>query len=97
MRSGTSTHEGGIAPWPRRFSLVREVDVSAVSGTGAVADGAQFADGSVALWWRGEHPCTSVWRSIDDVAEVHGHAGSTRVAWIDPPASAGCLPDRGRR
>lgn len=97
MRSGTRTHEGRIAPWPRRFALMRDVDISAVSGTGAVADGVQFADGSVALRWRGEHPCTSVWPDVAAVVAVHGHAGSTRVAWIDPPASVGCLPDRGRR
>lgn len=96
MGSGTRTQGGGIALWPRRFRLMREVDVNAVSGTGAVADGVQFADGSVALRWRGDHPCTSVWPDLAAVVAVHGHAGSTQVAWLDPPASGVCWPDRGR-
>ena len=68
----------------RRFKLDRLVDVSQVSGTGEVAEGIQFADGSVALHWPGATPCTAVFGSIDAVVHVHGHGGRTVVRWLDP-------------
>jgi hypothetical protein len=37
-----------------------------VSGTGIVADGCQFPDGTVALRWRGDRASTTVWSSMDD-------------------------------
>lgn len=43
---------------PRTFELVRYRDPSGVSGTGVVAEGCLFTDGSVALRWRGENPAT---------------------------------------
>lgn len=67
----------------RRFQLHRDVDVSGVSGTGVVADGVVFPDGTVALRWRGARSSTVVWGSIDDVEAVHGHGGATRLAWVD--------------
>lgn len=45
----------------RRFQLHRDQDITGVSGTGIVADGVLFADRSVAIRWRGEHPSTVVW------------------------------------
>lgn len=74
----------------RRFKLVRHHDVSGVSGTGVVAEGIEFTDGSVAIRWHGPHPSTAAWPSIDDAIAVHGHSGSTEFVWIDvetvPPA-----------
>ncbi len=67
----------------RRFQLVRYVDVSGVSGTGAVAEGIQFSDGTVTLRWYGEWPTTSTWQSIDDVIAVHGHNGASQICWVD--------------
>lgn len=67
----------------RRFQLVRDVDVSGVSGTGHVCDGVQFASGTVVIHWNGEHPSVVVWNSLDDAMAVHGHHGTTRVEWID--------------
>lgn len=32
-----------------RFELVRDVDVTGISGTGVVAEGVEFSDGTVAL------------------------------------------------
>jgi len=69
---------------PRPFKLVRTVDVSGVSGTGVVAEGAEFSDGSVALRWLGAHPSTAVWPSVAEVLAVHGHQGATSVYWIEP-------------
>lgn len=68
---------------PRTFELVRHADVSGVSGTGVVAEGCVFTDGSVALRWRGDNPATAVWPDLDSVLAVHGHHGSTEVNWLD--------------
>ncbi|MGW6277684.1 hypothetical protein [Kribbella sp. NPDC055071] len=72
---------------PRTFELVRYRDPSGVSGTGVVAEGCEFSDGSVALRWRGDNPATAVWPDLDSVLAVHGHQGSTEVRWIEvqPP------------
>ena len=67
----------------RRFQLERDVDVSGVSGTGVVADGVAFSDGTVVIHWRGVRQSTVVWPAIEDVGAIHGHGGATRIVWID--------------
>ena len=67
----------------RRFRLFRDVDVSGVSGTGYVAEGIEFKDGSVAVRWYGQWPSTSVWDSAEAMTAVHGHGGTTRIKWED--------------
>ncbi|GAA1583118.1 hypothetical protein GCM10009789_41140 [Kribbella sancticallisti] len=68
---------------PRTFELVRYRDLSGVSGTGVVAEGCVFTDGSVALRWRGNNPATAVWPDLDSVLAVHGHEGATEVRWLE--------------
>ncbi|NEA33538.1 hypothetical protein [Streptomyces sp. SID13031] len=68
---------------PRTFELVRYRDLSGVSGTGVVAEGCVFTDGSVALRWRGTNPATAVWPDIESVLAVHGHQGATEVQWLE--------------
>lgn len=63
------------------FILQRHVDHSGVSGTGVVAEGAEFSDGSVALRWPGEHPSTAVWPDMRDMEAIHGHQGDTVVQY----------------
>src|SRR6266545_1678161 len=73
----------------RRFRLIRHTDVTGVSGTGPVADGVQWADGTVALHWSGCQPATSVWqKGIDAVIAVHGHDGGSTIHWLDEPSSS---------
>jgi hypothetical protein len=67
----------------RPFHLVREVDVSGVSGTGIVAEGVEFTDGRVALRWLTATPSTALWDSIDQARAVHGHGGHTTVRWAN--------------
>ena len=67
----------------RRFLLQRDVDVSGVSGTGIVAAGVQFADGTVVMRWLGETPSTVIHSSLANVERIHGHGGNTQVDWID--------------
>lgn len=68
---------------PKPFVLVRDVDVSGVSGTGVVAQGVEFADGTVALRWLSEWPTSVVFheRGIEAVKAVHGHSGATRLVF----------------
>jgi hypothetical protein len=68
---------------PRRFHLQRDTDITGVSGTGRVADGVLWPDGSVALRWRGDRPSTVHWDRIADAEHVHGHHGATRIVWDD--------------
>lgn len=68
----------------RRFLLVRHVDPSGVSGTGVVAQGVEFGDGTVALRWECTRPATAVWDDIDDMISTHGHSGCTEIRWVDP-------------
>lgn len=71
----------------RTFWLVRDQDPTGISGTGVVAEGVIFSDGSVALRWRGpiEHPwgtteaTTVLHPHIQNVQNLHGHNGATRI------------------
>jgi hypothetical protein len=67
----------------RRFQLVRDRDVSGVSGVGVVAEGVEFTDGACVVRWHGEHRSTVVWGSVADALAIHGHGGATRVEWVD--------------
>lgn len=68
----------------RRFVLERDRDDTGISGTGTVAEGIEFSDGTVALRWLvGDHRSTVVWANIADVEAIHGHTGATRVVWAD--------------
>ena len=71
---------------PRCFQLMRHVDVSGVSGTGVVAEGVEWSDGTVTLHWGGRYPTTTVWQDgIDALLTIHGHNGATTIRWLDPP------------
>lgn len=67
----------------RTFSLVRDEDATGVSGTGLVAQGAEFDDGFVVMRWLTETRSTGHYDSIDDLIHIHGHEGRTRVEWHD--------------
>lgn len=59
--------------------LVREVDVSGVSGTGVVAHGAVMPSGKVVLEWNSEMPSVEVHENIGFVYKIHGHNGMTKL------------------
>jgi hypothetical protein len=67
----------------RRFHLLRHQDISGVSGTGIVADGVIWPDGTASLRWRGERPSTVHWDRIADAKAVHGHGGATEIVLDD--------------
>lgn len=66
-----------------RFDLIRSKDVTGVSGTGKVAEGILFTDGTVVLRWLGETASTVCWSSLDDALRVHSHDGLTRAFFLD--------------
>jgi len=66
----------------RLFLLVRRVDQNGVSGTGAVAEGVEFSDGTVAMRWLSGTPSTTIYDSIEDTIRIHGHQGATTVEWV---------------
>ncbi|WP_261569326.1 hypothetical protein [Frankia gtarii] len=85
----------------RRFELEREVDVSGVSGTGAVAFGAQAPDGTCVLWWASEHDSIAIYPTMETLLAIHGHGGTTRVVYIDtadqPPSPGAAATPPGSR
>ncbi len=79
----------------RRFQLHRDSDVTGASGTGLVADGVEWPDGTVSIRWRGERPSVVFWQSqaaMEDVYAIHGHGGATRIVWLDLPATNPAAP-----
>lgn len=67
---------------PRTFVLYRTEDESGVSGTGIVAQGVRFADGTAAMRWVSEHRSTAVYESMESLEAIHGHGGRTVVRWL---------------
>ena len=63
------------------FRLWRSEDVSGVSGTGVVAEGAVFHNGKTIICWFGEHSSIEVHDSIDAAIAIHGHGGKTQVVY----------------
>lgn len=74
---------GTPAPPPRRFELLRHIDHSGITGTGVVAWGTQWPDGTASLRWGGPHPSTVAWANVERILAVHGHGGSTELRWLD--------------
>lgn len=69
----------------RTFKLQRDVDISGISGTGVVAEGVEFTDGTCVVRWcptPGVEPTTVMHPSIANVRTLHGHGGSTRIEWV---------------
>lgn len=74
---------------PCRFLLDRRIDISGISGTGVVAEGVLWSDGTAALRWYGTWPTVTIWNSVQDLVAVHGHQHSTVLCWLDDEPSAG--------
>lgn len=66
-----------------RFILYRREDVNDFSGTGTVAEGVEFRDGTVAMRWcvDGKPNSVTIYETIADVEAIHGHDGRTQVIW----------------
>jgi len=73
---------------PRRFRLLRIYDPVGVSGTGIVAYGVEWMDGTCVLRWTSNLASTAVYNSIQDVQSIHSHSGWSAIDWIDPEVPA---------
>lgn len=67
----------------RRFILLRDHDVSGVSGTGLIAEGIAFSSGRAVLTWLGPLSSTTLHDSVATLIAIHGHGGATRLVWVD--------------
>jgi hypothetical protein len=60
--------------------MIRHKDISGVSGTGVVAEGVVFSDGTTVLRWLvAIHPSTNIYDDISDLERIHGHDGATEL------------------
>jgi len=73
----------GMIGFLKRFVLVRDVDVSGVSGEGVIVCGVLFPDGRAAYRWITPTPTTCIADKVDDLMAIHGHDGATRLVWLD--------------
>lgn len=67
----------------RRFELVRDEDISGVSGTGVVAVGVQLPSGRCIIEWTVKYTSIALYNDIGTLDAIHGHGGATRVRWLD--------------
>jgi hypothetical protein len=67
----------------RLFDLVRDVDVTGMSGTGIVAQGVEFDDGTCVMRWVTTLRSTTVFDDATTLEAIHGHEGLTRIVWHD--------------
>lgn len=65
----------------RTFHLERDEDATGISGTGIVAWGCRFPDGTAVLRWATAKASTAVYASLEDLEAIHGHGGLTRIVW----------------
>jgi hypothetical protein len=71
----------------RLYYLSRNEDVSGTSGTGHIAEVAEFDDGAVVVRWIGAMnmsgvTSTTVFSSLNDLLRIHGHEGRTVVELV---------------
>ena len=68
----------------RRFVLDRDDDLTGTSGTGIVAEGVQFSNGSVVIHWLSQLEAVHVYANALVLETLHRHVGGTKVVWVDP-------------
>jgi len=85
-----------------RFVLQRNEDETGISGTGDIAEGIRFGDGTVVLRWTTFAKSTGIYASIQEMERIHGHGGKTVIRWVDEQidpitnAPVGHSPTRGK-
>ena len=69
------------------FHLEREEDDSGISGTGRVAEGIEYSDGTVVVHWLSHTPSTNIYGNMKQVISIHGHEGKTNIVpiWEEEP------------
>lgn len=78
----------------RTFNLQRDDDETGISGTGVVAQGVEFDDGTVAMRWLTETASFGLYDNIEELVIIHGHGGRTYPVFTNPdlePADGGLI------
>lgn len=65
----------------RTFYINRKEDETGISGTGVVAEGVEFADGTCVIRWCTDTASTNFYNSTEEMIEIHGHGGRTVLEW----------------
>ena len=83
----------------RLYYLCRKEDISGASGTGRIAEVAEFDDRTVVVRWIGHWNAagvasTTVFNSLNDLLKVHGHQGRTDVELIAETGDIEALENR---
>lgn len=65
----------------RTFELHRDLDPNGISGTGLVAEGCQFSDGTCTMHWVTDYRSTTVYSDVETLYAIHGHEGASRIVW----------------
>jgi len=65
----------------KTFHLLRIEDESGISGTGIVAEGVVFSEGKCVLVWLTKFKSITVYDSIQELENIHGHNGKTIIEW----------------
>lgn len=71
------------------YEMIRDEDVSGVSGTGPVGEIVEFENGWVAVSFYGytaDVPNVIVYSSIEHAEKIHGHKGRTKLLLRNGPA-----------
>jgi hypothetical protein len=63
----------------RKFYFLRHKDVNGFSGTGVVAEGVIFDDGTGAFTWLTPMKTVTTFWKMSDIDFMHGHDGRTEV------------------
>ena len=70
------------------YEMIRDEDVSGVSGTGPVGEIVEFESGWVAVSFYGytaDVPNVIVYSKLADAEKIHGHGGRTRIVERETP------------
>lgn len=73
----------------RTFELHRLEDETGISGTGIIAEGVEFSDGTCALRWRTSVRSTALYDNLKTLEQIHGHQGKTKVIFTGGPLDRG--------
>jgi hypothetical protein len=81
----TELTEHKVDPKFKRFYLVRNVDKTGMSGTGYVAEGVQFSDGTCILKWISTTSAIGIYHSTVEMLHIHTHGGkdATKIEFVD--------------
>lgn len=67
----------------RRFVLDRKTDKTGVSGTGIVAEGIEFTDGTCVMNWLRHTRSTAIYANLRTLEDIHSHGGASEIRFID--------------